>query len=130
MIAHDLAGQPNPGQAASGQTLLFGGGVRHRLAFDELDTARRAAGISAAGVQDIHVQIVLNRENEPLSIWDLNRPEPFHSQFWHTPTIVRGNCRLQISECRLGRSNRQTPIANLNFQSAICNLQSAIFLGP
>ena len=39
MVADDLTGQADAGQAAGGEHVLFGRGLRRRLALDELDAA-------------------------------------------------------------------------------------------
>jgi hypothetical protein len=89
VIAQDLAGETNTCESSRREPFHFSRGVRGRLSVYEFNAAGCAAGIAATGVQDIHAGLVLNREYEPLSFGDLDRPEPFNCQIWHTRTIVR-----------------------------------------
>ena len=69
------------------EPLLFGIRVLGRLSGDELDPAGRAAGVAAAGVQDVHVGILLDRQDQPLVIRHVERSISFNRQLGH-PTIV------------------------------------------
>ena len=57
--------------------------VISRLAGDEFDPARRAAGVAAAGVQLIDLGLVGQREDEPLARWHLELPDPLDAQLRH-----------------------------------------------
>ena len=57
--------------------------MRGRLAAHELDPARRAAGVAAAGVQDVDPGVLLDREHEALAILDINSGKPFNGQLRH-----------------------------------------------
>jgi hypothetical protein len=83
VVAHDLAGQPNAGETFRGEPFHFGGGVAGGFSVYEFDAAGGASGVTATRMQDIHAGIVLNREYEALSVWDLDRPVSFNRQLWH-----------------------------------------------
>src|SRR4051812_37735309 len=84
MIARDLTGQTDADRPSRGQhgPLRF----RHvlRLSRDELDSARRAARVAAARVQDVDAGVFLDRPDEPLPRRNFDRPVSFNCQLRHT----------------------------------------------
>ncbi len=83
VIADDLAREPNADRSLRHQDLPFRDRHPRGLSVDELDAARRAAGVAAAGVQDVHMCILLDREHEALAVLDVNRSESFDRQLRH-----------------------------------------------
>ena len=65
VIADDLAGQPDAGHPRAFST-CFSAAVIVGLAVDELDAARRAAGIAAAGVELVDVDVLLEARTRRL----------------------------------------------------------------
>lgn len=88
VIARNLARQADASESAGGQPVALGNGVSGRLAFDELDTARRASRIAAAGVQHVNRGILLDRQYEALPHRNIERSVSFDSQFRHRASIV------------------------------------------
>ena len=88
MIAENLTRQPDTGQGPGGEAFLLGRRVLLRFSGDELDTARRAARVAAAGMEDVHVRVLLDGEHEPLALRHIEYSVPFYGQLWH-PGIVR-----------------------------------------
>ena len=69
------------------KALLLGDRHPRRLPVDELDAAGRAPRVAAAGVQDVHVGVLLDRQHQALVCGDLERPVSFDGELWH-PDIV------------------------------------------
>src|SRR5690606_7373448 len=82
-IDEDLAREADARQAAALEDL--GLGLRHPLGLtrDELHAARRAARVAAAGVQLIDARVLLEREDEALSVGHAERAHSFDSQLGH-----------------------------------------------
>jgi hypothetical protein len=66
VIARNLAREADAGEAFGGQALLLGQRHAGGLAVDELDAAGGAAGIAPAGVQDVYLSVLLDRQHQPL----------------------------------------------------------------
>lgn len=88
MIARNLARQADSGEPSGGQTIALGDGVSRRLTLNELDTTCRAARVAAAGVQHVYFGVLLERQHETLTIWNIERSVPFNGQFRHRGSIV------------------------------------------
>jgi hypothetical protein len=78
VIADDLARKADARDAARRQNVALGDGHAIRLAFDEFHAARRAAGITAAGVKLIDLRVLLEGEDEAFSVLHLDGAESFH----------------------------------------------------
>ena len=87
VIADDLAGQPDAGQPARVQHVLFRGRHRGRLAVDELDSTRGTARIAAARVELVDLGVLFEGEDETLTRFDVHRRMTFYRQFWHLAII-------------------------------------------
>ena len=83
MVADDLTRQPHPRQSFLFHLRFLGQRHARRFAADELDAARRAAGIAAAGVENVNVGVLLDREHQPLAGLDINSGKPFNGQLGH-----------------------------------------------
>jgi hypothetical protein len=66
VVAQNLAAQPDAGQLSSGQYVAFRDGHARWFAGDELDAARGAAGMSAAGVKLIDSGVLCQGQDKPL----------------------------------------------------------------
>src|SRR5262249_11548927 len=88
VIAHDLARKTDAGQAARIQHMLLGRGHHRRLPRNELDAARRAARVAAAGVGLVYLHVLFEGENHSLSLLDFDRWVSFDRQFGHPEMIV------------------------------------------
>ena len=100
VIAEDLAREPDAGQPALGEPLLFRRGVTGRLSLDELHAACRAAGISSARVQDIDLRVLLDCEHEALFCGHVERAVSVDRQFWHVLLYAAVPCLLRRSDQR------------------------------
>ena len=89
MIADDLAGEAHAAHSFRGQHVAFGDGHPIGLAFDEFDTAGRAARVAAAGMQDVDPRILFDREHQPLACFYLDTGKSFNGQLWHRVSIIR-----------------------------------------
>jgi hypothetical protein len=83
VIADDLAAQSDARQSSSCHYIALGDGHLVRLTFDKLDTARRAAGVSAAGMQLIDPRILLQGQNQSLPLRHLKLSGTFDSELRH-----------------------------------------------
>jgi hypothetical protein len=77
MVAENLTRQPDPRQAARSQPVPLGDSMALRLPLDELDAAGCAPRIPTAGVQDIDMSILLDRQHEPLLVRHFERSVSF-----------------------------------------------------
>jgi hypothetical protein len=73
VVADNLTRQPNTYQPPLFQSRLLGDRHARWFAVDELDATRRAARVSAAGMQNIDVRILFDRKDESLAVRDINR---------------------------------------------------------
>ena len=76
VIAEDLARQADAGHALGGEHLLLGDGHSLGFALDELDAAGRAAGVAAAGMEDVDPGVLLDRQHQPLAVLDFDVANP------------------------------------------------------
>src|SRR3712207_4416707 len=53
------------------------------LAFDELHAAGGAPRVGAAGVHDVHACVLLDGQNQPLALLDVEGPHALHFQLGH-----------------------------------------------
>ena len=88
MIALDLTGQPYTCQSLLTQSGLLG--LRHarRFAADEHDPAGGAAGVAAAGVQDVHARVLLDGIDESLAGFNVYAAKALDSQCWHVGMVT------------------------------------------
>jgi len=86
-VADDLTAETHPGQALGLEDLLLG--FRHlvRLAGEELDPARRAAGVPAAGVELVDPGLVDQGQDEALPGRNLELADPFDRQQRHGSSL-------------------------------------------
>ena len=97
MVADDLTRQSDAAQAALREPRLFGRGHLAGLAADELDAAGGAPRVATAGVEDVYARVLLDREDEPLSLLHINRVEPFDSQIRHVRYVNVSDCMSDVS---------------------------------
>ena len=90
MVAQNLARQANARQRTRGEPLLLRGGEPGGLALDEFDAARRAAGIAAAGVQNVNLGVLLDGQHEPLSVRNVEGPVSVDREFGHACIVWYG----------------------------------------
>ena len=65
--------------------------IRGRFSLDELDTARRASRVAAAGMQDVHVGILLDGKHEPLAVLNIHRSKSLNCQLRHVWFLLGGS---------------------------------------
>jgi hypothetical protein len=88
VIADDLTRQPDAYETAFFEARLLGHRHPRRFTVDELDTAGRAARVPAARVQDVDMRILLDRKDEALAIFNVNRGKAFDGQSRHEVAML------------------------------------------
>jgi four helix bundle protein len=88
VIADNLAGQAHARETFLCEPGLFSNRHSIRFAADELNAAGCAAGIAAAGMQDVHAGILFNRKHEALAIFNVNGSKAFHGQHRHAAMLT------------------------------------------
>jgi hypothetical protein len=83
VIANDLTRQPHANSSLRQEHLSFRDGHARWFAFDEFDPAGRASRVTAAGMQLVDVRVLLERQHETLTIFDIKRSESFNGQLGH-----------------------------------------------
>src|SRR6185436_5614999 len=95
VVTHDLTRQTHSCESLRFQSRLLRQRHARRLAADELDAARRAARVAAAGVQHINLGILLDREYQSFAGLDIHSGKPFNGQLRHARYVnlgFRGRC--------------------------------------
>ena len=87
VIGHDLTRQAHAAQSTLGESRFLR--LRHllRLAAEELHAARRAPGVPAARVKNIHAHVLLDGKHEPLAVIYFRSREAFNCQRRHGPML-------------------------------------------
>ena len=90
VLNSNLARKTNIGRELSfySETVSFEFSHFTRVTLVYFDPARRAARVPAARVQHIDPGILLDREDEPLSVFNVDRGKTFYRQFGHTDRII------------------------------------------
>ena len=88
VVANRLTRQSDAGRVFRRQHRLFGNRHPLGLTSDEYDATRRAAGVPAAGMEDIDLRVLFDGENQPLPGFDFEGPELFDGEFWHLRFVL------------------------------------------